>query len=269
MAVAVIKPQWLQERKLNILSSASNHPKQNTPLVSVVMPSLNQGRFIEESIKSVMDQDYPSIELIVMDGGSTDETQEIVTRLSSAYPSRSIRWVSEPDTGPANAVNKAMSMAKGTYIGWLNSDDLYTPGAVARAISAFEANTTWVMHYGQGEHINEHGGFIETYPTLPPDTPYEKFTEGCFICQPTVFFKRSTIKLIGKFDESLKMAFDFDYWLRAFNKFPERIGFVNQVQAKSRLHNDCLSLSQKKTGLFEGSQILKKHLGFAPSEWKT
>jgi SAM-dependent methyltransferase len=162
-----------------------------------------------------------------------------------------------------------MSMARGIFIGWLNSDDLYTPGAVSRAISVFEANPNWVMHYGQGEHINEQGDFIEAYPTLPPDTPYEKFTEGCFICQPTVFFKRSAITLIGKLDESLKMAFDFDYWLRAFKKLGERIGFVNQVQAKSRLHAECLTIKENKLGLKEGSDSLIKHLGFAPSSWKT
>lgn len=253
---------------MNILSSATNHQKQNAPLVSIVMPSLNQGRFIEESIKSVMDQDYPSIELIVMDGGSTDETQEIVTRLTKAYPTRLIRWFSEPDTGPANAVNKAMSKARGIYIGWLNSDDLYTPGAVSRAVSAFEANPNWVMHYGQGEHINEQGGFIEAYPTLPPDTPYEKFTEGCFICQPTVFFKRSAITLIGKLDESLKMAFDFDYWLRAFKKLGERIGFVNQVQAESRLHSNCLTVKQREAGSKEAHELILKYTGFSPSELK-
>lgn len=238
-----------------------------SPLVSVVMPSFNQAKFIEASIKSVLEQDYPNIELIIVDGASSDGTLDIIRSLEAESGPVKLRWISESDNGPANAVNKAIAMAKGTYIGWLNSDDLYTHSAVSRAITAFEANPTWLMHYGHGEHINEQGGFIEAYPTLPPETPYEKFTEGCFICQPTVFFKKSGITLLGKLDESLKMAFDFDYWLRAFKKFPERIGFINQVQAKSRLHDSCLTLKEKDRGLKEGHDLLVKHIGHAPNAW--
>ena len=122
--------------------------------VSVVMPSLNQAEYIERSIRSVLDQETEaSLELIVMDGGSKDGTLEILSRLAVEAQGR-LRWYSEADHGPAHAVNKAMAKASGEIIGWLNADDLYTPGAIQRAVKAMQENPQWYMLYGQGEHID-------------------------------------------------------------------------------------------------------------------
>jgi hypothetical protein len=97
--------------------------------------------------------------------------------------------------------------------------------------------------------------------------PIEQFADGCFICQPTVFFKRSMWVLQGKLDLALKTAFDFDYWLRAFKAFPGRIGFVDDVQACSRLHDDCITLRMRRTVAIEGIKVLAKYLGYAPPHW--
>jgi len=235
------------------------------PLVSVVMPSLNQARFIDQAIDSVLGQDYPHIELIVADGGSSDETRQILEQRASQ--DRRLSWVSEPDTGPANALNKGFTRIRGTVVGWLNSDDLYTPGAINRAVDAFQAYPVWLMVYGQGEHVDVSGQKINRYPTRLPETPIEKFAEGCFICQPTVFFRRTMNVLLGKLDESLKTAFDFDYWLRAFSFFPERIGFVDAVQARSRLHDGCITLRSRRRVMLEGMQLLSARLGVSPQHW--
>ncbi len=235
------------------------------PLVSVLMPSFNQRGFIELSIKSILAQSYSKIEVIVADGGSTDGTVEFLAEFSKQDPR--VRWFSEEDNGPAQALNRALKRARGTLIGWLNSDDLYTLGAIERAVCVFDEHPSYLMVYGQGEHVNVDGQFINRYPSLLPSTPYDSFREGCFICQPTVFFRRSMTLLAGNFDESLKTAFDFEYWMRVFRLFPRRIGFIDVVQAQSRLHDDCITLKMRQIVITEGMHVLYKYLGSAPKEW--
>ncbi|HWK53337.1 MAG TPA: DUF1796 family putative cysteine peptidase, partial [Hyphomicrobiales bacterium] len=235
------------------------------PLFSVVMPTRNQAAFIERSIRSVLDQDYANLELIVADGDSTDGTQAILQRLAEADPR--LRWFSEPDSGPANALNKALAQVKGTLVGWLNSDDLYTPGALSRAAAALEANPTHLLVYGHGQHIDAAGKVLEPYPTQRPEGSLERFLSGCFICQPTVVFRRTLVLLNGKLDESLGCAFDFDYWLRAFRKFPDRLGFVDAVQAQSRLHDGCITQNARRQVALEGLRVLYQQLQQAPKEW--
>lgn len=235
------------------------------PLVSVVMPSMNQPEFIDEAITSVLSQDYPNIELIVADGGSRQDTLDILAKRQQQ--DRRLRYFSRPDRGPAHALNDAMDAVRGTVIGWLNSDDLYAAGAISRAMAALADQPRLLMVYGQGQHVDEHGAPIGNYPTLPPSTPVSRFGEGCFICQPTMFFRRSARILLGTLDEKLKAAFDFEYWLRAFCTFPKRIGFIDQVQALSRLHDGCITMRLRRTVALEGMQVLARHLGSAPKEW--
>lgn len=235
------------------------------PLTSIVMPSFNQAEFIEASITSVLDQSYSRLELIVADGGSTDGTLEVLQRIQTR-DSR-LRWVSEPDKGPANAINKALARTRGTLIGWLNSDDLYTPGAVARAVAALTGPEKPQLVYGHGMHIDGNGNELNRYPTLPPTTPYSRFANGCFICQPTLFFTRTAHHLLGPLDENIKTAFDFEYWLRAFKAFAGRIGFVDDVQACSRLHEDCITTNMRYWVALEGMQVLHRHMGTAPGHW--
>lgn len=235
------------------------------PLVSVVMPSFNQPDYIDAAITAVLGQDYPHIELVVADGGSGPATTDILAARKAADPR--LRYFSRRDRGPAHALNDAMSIVRGTVIGWLNSDDLYTEGAITRAVAALSANPSLLMVYGQGQHTDVHGTPIGTYPTLPPSTPIEQFAEGCFICQPTMFFRRTARLLLGNLDEHLKTAFDFDYWVRAFSLFPERIGFVDTVQAFSRLHDDCITMRMRRTVALEGMEVIARYLGKAPKEW--
>ncbi len=235
------------------------------PLVSVVMPSYQQARFICESIDSVLSQSYPNVELIVADGGSRDDTVAILQRRAEQDPR--LRWFSRPDRGPAHAINDALQLVRGTIIGWLNSDDLYTAGAILRAVDALAADPALLMVYGHGQHVDAASAVLDDYPTLPPSTPIARFKEGCYICQPTMFMQRTAQVLLGKLDEEFKASFDFDYWLRAFTFFQSRIGFVDAVQAYSRLHEDCITLRLRQTVALEGMRLLAHHLGSAPKEW--
>lgn len=235
------------------------------PLVSVVMPSFNQVEFIAAAVDSVLSQAYPSIELIVVDGGSSDGTQAILAERAAA--DGRLRWRSQPDEGPADALNWGFSQVRGTVIGWLNSDDLYAPAAIERAVAELLRNEKLLMVYGHGEHVGADGQLIGRYPTLLPAGEIDRFNEGCFICQPTVFFKRTLWVVLGGLDLGLKAAFDFDYWLRVFAAFPERIGFVDAVQAYSRLHDGCITMRMRRTVAVEGVKVLARHLGHAPIHW--
>ncbi|MGV3654289.1 MAG: glycosyltransferase family 2 protein [Noviherbaspirillum sp.] len=236
------------------------------PLVSVVMPSFNQASFIEAAARSALEQDYPSLELVVADGGSTDGTVACLQALQAEFGPR-LRWVSEKDAGPANAVNKALSMAAGGIIGWLNSDDLYGSGAVSRAVAFLEANPDMVKVYGEGEHIDAGGRTLNSYPTLPPSAGIAAFQDGCFICQPTVFLRREVFAEVGSLDEGIATAFDFELWLRAFRRFAGRIGHIAQVQAYSRLHADCITQRLRRQVAVDGVTVLARHFGKAPVHW--
>nr|WP_255722383.1 glycosyltransferase family 2 protein [Ectothiorhodospira lacustris] len=239
------------------------------------MPSYHQARFIEAALDSVLSQSWPHLELIVQDGGSTDGTQAILARKSADDPR--LRWQSAPDKGPADAINQALTKVRGTLIGWLNSDDCYAHGAVERAVRAFEAHPHWMLCYGEGEHMDAGGQTLGRYPTLPtplgasmgadPVPDKSAFQKGCFICQPTVFFKAVMPRLLGNLDTTLFAAFDFEYWLRVFNAFPGRIGYLPQVQARSRLHDDCITRSQRQRVALEGMQVLARHQGSAQGHW--
>lgn len=234
-------------------------------LVSIVMPSFNQAAFIGASVESVLSQDYSNLELVVQDGNSTDETPTILKQ-ASAKDSRT-KWVSNPDDGPAQAINHALARSKGTIIGWLNSDDLYSAGTIRRAVGALSASPQTIMVYGHGDYIDENGQFLSRYPTKPPIAGIDGFHAGCFICQPTVFFKRSMYTMLGPLDETQRTSFDFEYWLRAFQRFEGRVGFLDALQAQSRLHDGCITNNERRLVALEGIRLTRKYLGRAEPHW--
>ena len=239
----------------------------NRELVSVVMPSFNQAKFITQSIESIFNQPYDFVELIVSDGGSTDSTPEILEQLASHYPR--LRWWSEPDNGPAHALNKAIAASQGTLIGWLNSDDLYSDKAISQAVETFSKQADTIMLYGHGQHIDAEGRPLGRYPTRPPDVGLNAFAKGCFICQPTVFFRRTLTTLLGPLSEDLKTTFDYEYWLRAFSRLPDRIGFIPELMASSRLHDECITMRQRRNVALEGVMLCSKYLERSEPHWLT
>ena len=241
-------------------------PAAACPPLSVVMPTLDQAAFLREAVASVLAQGIPGLELVVQDGGSRDGTQAILAELAAAHPGV-VHWVSEPDDGPADAVNKALARARGTIVGWLNSDDLYAPGAAARALQAFADRPEQVMVYGEGEHVDVGGRFIARYPTRGTDTPLAAWADGCHICQPTAFFRREVPATIGTLDTTLRTAFDYDFWLRLLKACPGRIGFVPEVQARTRLHAGAITLRLRERVALEGVQVIHRHIGPAPAHW--
>jgi glycosyltransferase involved in cell wall biosynthesis len=180
---------------------------EQLPKISVVTPSFNQGRFIERTIRSVLDQGYPALEYWVFDGGSTDETVAILQRYTDE-----LRWMSEKDRGQSDAVNKGLRASSGEIIGWLNSDDVYYPETLAAVAARFRAEPEIDLVYGAANHIDEADKVIEAYPTEPWSTP--RLSETYFLCQPAVFLRRSALERWGYLDDTPRYCMDYEYWLR-------------------------------------------------------
>lgn len=178
----------------------------NGPLVSVVTPSFNTAEYIESTLKSVENQDYPNIEHIVYDGASDDETLEILRR----YPK--VDWVSEPDNGQSAALNKGFKKASGQYIGWLNSDDVYTEGAISRAVEYLECHTDVAMIYTDLNIIGEDDGVYGH--TKGMEFSLKNLLVNNPVKQPTLLMRREVIDLLKGVDEDLHFVMDRELWLR-------------------------------------------------------
>ncbi|MGH7267084.1 MAG: FkbM family methyltransferase [Candidatus Rokuibacteriota bacterium] len=186
------------------------------PLVSIVTPALNQGRFIRATIESVLAQDYPHVEYLVIDGGSTDATASIVDE----YRGR-LTWISEPDRGQAHAINKGFRMARGEVVAWLNSDDLLLPRAVSAAVEALEADRELALVYGDAYVIDEDGFMRGSIRTGEPD-PWQLANVADYIVQPAAFFRPWALQQVGYLDESLHWCLDWDVFIRLSRRWPTR-----------------------------------------------
>lgn len=232
------------------------------PLVSVVTPSFNQGEFIEETIKSVLSQDYPNIEYIVIDGGSTDNTLEILEKYSDK-----IKWISEYDKGQADAVNKGFEMARGEILGWLNSDDTYCPGAISKAVEVLLTNPDIIMVYGDAHFIDREGCITGRYFTEPFDL--QRLADVCFICQPTAFLKSGVIEKAGMLDTNLQTCMDFDYWIRIGKIFDStKITYLEkEFLANSRMYEENKTLGMREKVYAEIFDTVEKHFGYVSDTW--
>lgn len=182
------------------------------PRISIVTPSYNQGQFLEETIRSVLLQGYPNLEYIIIDGGSTDESLDIIKQ----YEPWLAYWVSEPDRGQSHAINKGFRRASGDIIAYLNSDDLYLPGAIRQAVQFLSQNEEGDIVYGDCRVVDKESQTI----FFGRSRDFDLFVELCrnFVYQPTVFMRRKLLDLVGYLDEELNYAMDVDYWLRAAMK---------------------------------------------------
>jgi len=227
--------------------------------LSVVTPSYNQGRFLERTLRSVLEQNYPRLEYLVMDGGSSDESVGILQRYSGR-----LAWISEKDRGQADAVNKGLAKATGEIIGWLNSDDIFYPGALAAACEFLERHPEADLVYGDGNHIDERDRVIEPYPT--EDWDFERLKERCFLCQPAVFFRRRVVDRFGPLGVQWQYTLDYEYWLR-LGKGGARFARMSGVLAGSRLHADTKTLGSRLKVHAETNAMLKATFGRVPDRW--
>lgn len=179
------------------------------PCISIVIPSCNQGQFIEQAITSVLGQNYPHIELIIVDGGSTDATADIVRK----YQERISYWISEPDHGQAEAINKGFTQARGDILGWLNTDDMYLPCTFSKVAAILKPVSESGLVYGGCLHVYE--GTTHTYGFLPPDFDAEQLTYTDYLIQPSTFWTRALWEQVGNLNESYHYVLDWEWFIRA------------------------------------------------------
>ena len=216
----------------------AHQPDQPTkPLVSIVTPSFNQAPFLAQTIESVLSQDYAPIEYIVVDGASTDGSQEIIRR----YADRLAYWESTPDRGQTDAINKGFARATGKYLAWLNSDDVYQSGAISEAVAYLEGHPEVGMVYGDCTFIDADGREIGRFPAAQTD--YQRLRRGyVHIPQQASFFKADLWRSVGPLDPSFYFAMDYDLWVRLAKEAP-LVYLPGRVWASFRLHGDAKTIA--------------------------
>jgi len=221
---------WTKEIDPAIYTKISNWPK-----ITIVTPSFNQGQFIEETIRSVLLQNYPNLEYIIIDGASSDNSQKIIEKYSPwiSY------WISQPDSGQSHAINKGLERATGEYFNWLNSDDSLNEKSLFHMGIHFLENEFDVV-YGNWKVINKIGAVIKKPKS---DRLNLRFLYEFPICQPATFYKTEIVIEVDKIDESIHFAMDYDLIVKCFINF--KFGYIDKVIAKFRLQDASKSSSSK------------------------
>ena len=204
----------------------------NSSLVTIIVPSFNQGRFIREALDSILSQDYRPIEVLVIDGASTDQTVEVLESFAGVSE---LKWWSEPDRGVADAVNKGFARAQGSIIGIQSSDDLYLPGAISAAVECMQAHRDVALVYGDVELIDEDSAVTgrDVLEAFDLEHYLGRFT---YIPQPSAFFRRDVIEQIGGWREEVSYAADADFWMRIAVR--HKVARLDRLMARYRYHAD-------------------------------
>jgi glycosyltransferase involved in cell wall biosynthesis len=249
----------------------------DSPLVSIVTPVFNGALYIRETIESLCNQSYGNFEHIVVDGGSTDGTLDILRKYADLYP---LRWISERDNGQSDAINKGMRMASGRILAYLNADDFYYPETLSRVVEFFSANPDKGFMFGRCNVINSDGRFSHDFEQSDHllAMPLEERRHPSFVTllrknsgvipQPSSFWRREVMEKVGFFDESFHYAMDYEYWLRVTNEF--KVGFIDHPLSAFRMHPSSKSGSlMVHKFMFEAIRAARLHGGtlFCKMTW--
>jgi len=229
--------------------------------VGVIIPSYNQGMFLEDCIKSVIEQKSLNIKIVVMDGGSTDNSVDIIKK----YQDNIFFWCSCKDEGQSAAINEGVRLLDDCkYICWLNSDDFYYKNGLTELVNFLEENDRYVAAYSKAYFTDEAGNVIGEYPTHEYNRDY--LAIRCYICQPATLIKKEYWDKVGGVDAKLHMCMDYDLWCK-LSQLGE-LGYLKKVTACSREHGETKTTTNKKMHYMESYSLLKKYYGKIPNVWR-
>ena len=239
---------------------------ETAPRITIITPTLNQGKYIEQTLSSVVAQNYPNLQYIVVDGGSTDGTLDILQR----YRDHIDILISEPDAGQSHAINKGLVQADGDLIGWLNSDDLLAPGALAKLAAAHQADDAEVFagiccEFADAKLQLVNRPSLGTHGLQPASLAdiFGRWFSGEFFNQPEVFFSRDLLARVGILNEDYTYAMDYDLWMR-FAKHGVRVCTISWPLALFRLHKDQ-KIRNRTATVEEQARIRDRHITWGPS----
>ncbi|HET6250720.1 MAG TPA: glycosyltransferase family 2 protein, partial [Tepidisphaeraceae bacterium] len=240
-------------------SRAADPPLQSPPVlmadpltISIVTPSFNTGRYLGAAISSVLQQDWPDIEYLVMDGGSSDCTHEVLVGFGEK-----IRWISEKDNGQSDAINKGFAKTSGDILAWLNADDEYAPNAVRRATEYFQAHPDVALVYGNADYIDARGRQIAPCAHIEPFNYHRLLHYSDYIVQPAAFFRRSAFEAAGGLDASLNWTMDYDLWLKIARN--NQVAYLPELLAHYRWLDNNKTATGGRARLDEISRVLASH----------
>lgn len=231
---------------------------KHLPKISIITPTLNQGSFIEQTIRSILDQHYPNLEYLIMDGGSTDQTLSVVSKYK-----KQLTCISQKDKGQSDAINKGLKRVSGEIVAYVNSDDYLQPGSLLAVAEYFIANPSvrWVT--GKCQIVDEQSREVRPFVTVYKNIFlrfFRRLSIFCvvqFISQPATFWRREVAEEIGLFDESLHYDMDYDYWLRVWKKYP--LGYIDRYLASYRVHTNAKAVVSPETQFRVEHEILKRY----------
>lgn len=233
-------------------------------VISIVTPSYQHAQYIERTLDSVLNQEYPALEYIVIDGGSSDGTLDIL-RSYERRCAQCFQWISEPDRGQADAINKGFARATGDIMGWLNSDDCYAPGALRAVNDFFQAHPEAMFVYGDALGIDQadqhygvrlHTGKRAQYPESDAEVLIKRYD---FLVQPACFWRASLWHSLGALDTELRYTMDYEYWMRAAARFP--MHYLPVTLAHERLYGQAKTGSGGLPRIHEIEAVARRHGG--------
>jgi glycosyltransferase involved in cell wall biosynthesis len=239
------------------------------PLVSIITPTFNRGSFLEKIIQSIASQGYDNIEYVVVDGGSSDNTIEILKKYEGRY---NLRWISEKDKGQADATNKGLKMAKGEIIGLCNSDDFYAEGAIKKIVKVFIENPDIDLVFGACQEFDYKTNQLSTIYRISDSgvldiTADNFFTGKKTIFQPSMFYRKEIIEKTGPMNIKYKFVIEPDWWFRMF-KSHAKIFYLDEILAIIGHHEDRGCVEYAAVGIKESMDFIKSHGGPIPINMK-
>lgn len=229
------------------------------PLVTIAVPSYNQGRFLDDALTSIFEQNVP-VEVFVLDGGSSDNSVDIIRK----WEHKLSGWRSHPDDGQAAAINEGVAQGAAPYVCWLNSDDWFLPGGLAKLLGELQQYPDSPAVYGRAWNVVQKSG--KQYPVWVEPFDERRMALRCIISQPATLIRRSAWETIGGVDAQLHMAMDYDLWWRLYKSFGA-LHFVDDFVAVNREHEETKTKTQRRLHYKEAMKVVRKHYGSVPLKW--